>query len=165
VPDFFVIVGADIVNGLEAQVLFNFEDLKRAYTDQSFYGEYAKRVISEQPYGNIEIIGDKKGNHVKYKSLSWPEFLAKQMVFRVNFKYQRSSFPPSNDTRLELLTIAADTVSAYQFKDFASIELQDLNAQTTFLCVLNLHPANLVQNLWLKPARHLNGEFAGSIDA
>ncbi len=132
VPEFFVLVIADITNGLETKTLLNFEDLKRAHIDQSFHGEYAKRVISEQPLGNAKIIGDKKGNYIDYKDITWPEFLVKQMVFRVNFKYQRSSFPPSNDTRMELLTIAADTVTAYNFTDFTSVELEDLNAQTTF---------------------------------
>jgi len=132
VPTFFMIVIADITNGLEARVLLYFEDLKRAYVDQSFHGEYAKRVISEQPSGRQSIIGDKEGNHIEYKDIPWGEFLARQMVFRVNFKYQRSSFPPSNNTRMELLTIAADTVAAYKFTDFSSIELQDLDAETTF---------------------------------
>ena len=131
IPDFFVIIEADITNGLEARVLINLEDLKRAYVDQSFHGEYAKRVISDQPTGNKNIIGDKEGNYIDYKDITWPEFLAKQMIFRINFKYQRSSFPPSDDTLMELLTIAADTVAAYDFTDFTSIKLEDLNARTT----------------------------------
>jgi len=132
VPDFFIIVLADIKNGLEARVLLNFEDLKRAYVDQSFHGEYAKRVISEQPTGNANLIGDKEGRSINYKDMLWPEFLAKQMVFRINFKYQRSSFPPSNDTQKELLNIAADTVAAYNFTDFESIKLIDLNTKSSF---------------------------------
>ena len=131
-PAFFVIVMADIINGLESKTFIHFEDLKRAYIDPSFHEEYAKRIISEQPLGNAEMISDRTGASVSYSDLTWPEFLSKQMIFRINFKYQRSAFPPSNDTQAELLNIAADTVSAYDFTNFTSIELHDLNNNTNF---------------------------------
>jgi len=131
-PDFFVIIIADIIAGMESRTILHFLDLKRAYVDQSFHEEYAKRIISEQPVGNVARVGDRTGASIDMSDMTWPQFLSKQMVFRINFKYQRSTFPPSNDTRMELLTIAANTVSAYDFEDFTSIRLQDLNADTIF---------------------------------
>jgi len=132
VPDFFVIIIADIKLGIETRTYLYLQDLRRASIDQGFGEEYIKRVIVDQPMGHQIIIGDKKGSHLEAYDLSWPEFLSKQMTYRINFKYQRSAFPPSNDTRLELLTIAADTVAAYDFEDFASIQLHDLDNGTTF---------------------------------
>jgi len=132
VPDFFVIIIADIKLGIETRMYLYLQDLRRAFTDPGFGEEYTKRVIVDQPIGHQIIIGDKKGSHLETYDLSWPEFLSKQMVYRINFKYQRSAFPPSDDTRIELLTIAADTVGAYNFEDFTSIQLQDLNNSTTF---------------------------------
>jgi len=131
-PTFFIIVVADIISGLESRTIIHFQDLKRAYVDQSFHEEYTKRIISEQPVGNVGIIGDRTGESIAYSDMTWPEFLSKQMVFRVNFKYQRSAFPPSDDTRIELLNIAADTIAAYDFKDFTSIQLHDLGNAATF---------------------------------
>jgi len=135
VEDWFEFCGpvsvADITGGLEARVLFVLKDLKRAYVDQSFHEEYARRVISEQPTGNKKIIGDKEGHHVDYHDFTWGEFLIKQMIYRINFKYQRSSFPPSEDTRKELLTIAAETIQAYDFDKFRSLKLIDLETNTT----------------------------------
>ena len=131
-PEFFVVILADIINGLESRTFIHYEDLKRAYIDPSFHEEYAKRIISEQPLGNAEMIGDRTGESIHKNDITWPEFLSKQMIFRVNFKYQRSAFPPSNDTQAELLNIAADTVSAYDFTNFTSIELHDLNNNTNF---------------------------------
>lgn len=125
-PDFFVIVIADIVNGLESRTIFYLTDLRRAYTDPTFYEEYMRRIISEQPTGGQEIIGDKQGQHVGFKDLTWGEFLIKQMVYRITFKYQQSAFPPSDDARREILTAAADTVAAYRFTDFRSLKLHDL---------------------------------------
>lgn len=131
-PAFFVIVIADILNGLESRTIIHFADLKRAYTDPSFHEEYAKRIISEQPTGNVGVLGDQTGASIDYHDITWPQFLSKQMVFRVNFKYQRSAFPPSDNTQMELLNIAADTIAAYDFEDFTSIQLQDLDNDVTF---------------------------------
>ncbi|MCK5179278.1 MAG: hypothetical protein KAR32_07080, partial [Candidatus Omnitrophica bacterium] len=63
-PTFFILVMADIVNGLETRIFLHIDDLKRAYSDQTFHGEYAKRVISDQPFGSHTIIGDTAGKHV-----------------------------------------------------------------------------------------------------
>jgi len=130
-PAFFVIIIADITAGLRARTIVHFGDLKRAYVDPSFHEEYAKRAISEQPVGNMAIVGDRTGASIELSDITWPQFLSKQMVFRINFKYQRSSFPPSENTQMELLNIAADTVAAYDFEDFTSIQLQDLDNNTT----------------------------------
>jgi hypothetical protein len=55
------------------------------------------------------------------------------MIYRVTFKYQQSAFPPSADTRSELLRIAADTVAAYDFTDFTSVKLRDLDTGAAFV--------------------------------
>jgi len=128
-PAFFVLVIADIVNGMEARTLLNLGDLKRAYTDQAFHGEYAKRVVSEQPRGDVEIVGDKEGKYINFRDITWPEFLVKQIIFRINYKYTQSAFPPSESDlpKDEILKAAAATIGAYAFTDFASVELHDLN--------------------------------------
>ena len=131
-PIFFIIVIADIISGLESKTIIHFQDLKRAYVDPSFHEEYTRRIISEQPVGNVGIIDDRTGKSIDYSDMTWPEFLSKQMVFRINFKYQRSAFSPSDDTKMELLNIAADTVAAYDFEDFTSVQLNDLDNGTTF---------------------------------
>ena len=131
-PDFFVLVAADITNGVETKVIFYFDDLLRAYTDQSFQEEYAKRFISEPPAGDGALIGDKAGASIDYHDITWPEFLVKQMIHRITFKYTQSEFPPSNDSRAELLRIAADTVGSYQYDDFSELTLVDLDKDATF---------------------------------
>jgi len=129
-PDLFMIVMADIVNGLEARTLLHLNDLKRAYTDQTFHGEYAKRVVSEQPAGNAAIIGDQEGEYIDFKDITLPEFLIRQIIFRVNFKYTRSAFPPSGTAEEEILRAAADTVDAYGFTDFTSVILHNLDDES-----------------------------------
>lgn len=133
VQDFFFIVISDITKGIEMKTIAYFQDLKKGTTDYSFYEEYAKRLISKQPIGDPSIIGDKEGKHLKITDLTWPEFLTEQILHRIKFKYQQSSFPPSNDTEKEILKVVHETVSAYSFKDFRSVELNDLATEQTYL--------------------------------
>lgn len=131
-PDFIVLVIADINRGIESRMFLHLKDLQRAMIDQGFGEEYTKRAANEQPIGHDVIVGDRDGSHLNAYDLGWGEFLMKQMVYRTLLKYTHSAFPPSGDTRLELTTIAADTVGAYDFEDFEYLELYDLDAQARF---------------------------------
>lgn len=131
VPDFFVIVMADITKGIEARMYLYLQDLRRASYDQGFMEESAKRLVREQPIGHEVIIGDKSGKHLNAYDLTWPEFLMKQMVYRTTVKYALSSIPPLSDTRQQLTTIAAETIQAYDFEEFESLHLINLDTNTT----------------------------------
>lgn len=129
--NFFVITIADITGGIEITNTFYLDDLKRYMAMESIpQEEYMQRNLFEVK-GNAASIGDIDGRHLDYREITMPEFLAKQMVQRVNFKYQQSSFPPSGDTRTEILQIAAHTLRYYDFTDFASLRLRDLSADST----------------------------------
>jgi hypothetical protein len=132
-PEFFVVVIADIEKGIETRMYVYSQDLRRASVDQGFGEEYVRRIVVDQPIGHDVIIGDKNGSHLNAYDLTWPDFLSKQMIYRVTFKYQQSAFPPSADTRSELLRIAADTVAAYDFTDFTSVKLRDLDTGAAFV--------------------------------
>ncbi len=127
VPDFFILVGADIVNGIETQTMFTFPDLKRVMTDAFFQDEYTKRNIMDYPKGDTKIIGDWKGTHLKTYEMTWGEFLSKQMVHRIHSKYERSAFPPTGTDQEEILKIVAEALTAYHFQGFQSVELNDLH--------------------------------------
>jgi hypothetical protein len=126
-PEFIYLVIADIISGIKAENLLYFDDYKRAMSLPSSFTqeEYAMRYIS-QFVGDQSIIGDKKGKHLDYAPITFPVFLAKQMVNRINFKYQRSSFPPSEDTNNEVLQLVKETLNAYAFKSYELVVLKDL---------------------------------------
>ena len=92
--------------------------------------EFVKRSLYDMK-GKAQWIGDTEGRHLAYNEIVMPEFLARQITSRVNFKYQKSSFPPSNDARGEVLTIVAETLRNYNFTDFNYVELRDLNTGLT----------------------------------
>ncbi len=130
VPPFFVLVIADITKGLETTTIFNFGDFKRAMSDQSFYEEFTRRTVSDEPKGNTNIIGDTDGRHLEITEVTWPEFLSKQIQYRIRMKYQYSSFPPGPNTPQEIADIAAAVTGAYNFTDYSVIVLEDLDAGT-----------------------------------
>ena len=127
-----LLVIADIEKGIETRIYLYLQDLRRASHDPGFSEEYMRRVTSEQ-IGHEVIIGDKKGTHLEAHNLTWQEFLSKQMTHRITFKYTQSAFPPSPEDSIkeEILKIAADTLGAYEFTDFQTVELHDLGNDTT----------------------------------
>jgi len=129
-PDFFVVVIADIVNGIETRMYLHLQDLRRAFVDQGFGEEYVRRVVTDQ-LGDDRIIGDTGGDHLDAHDLTWPDFLAKQIVYRATLKYTYSALPPLEDPQKQLALIAAETIQAYGFNDFDSVALTDLGANTT----------------------------------
>ena len=130
-PDFFVLVLADVKKGIEARMFFYLGDLLRAYSDPTFYEEYSKRMVVENPTGSEQIIGDYDGHHLDYHEVSWGELLAKQIIYRVRFKYQRSDFKPSEDTLNELLPIIGETFKTYGFGSYGNIQMHNLGNDQT----------------------------------
>lgn len=132
VPEFFVLVAADIEKGIELESIFYLEDLKRALAvvPSITQEEYSKRYVSELR-GNKKIVGDTKGEHLNLEEMTLPEFLKRQIVNRISFRYQRSIFPPSSDAKAEITAIVAETLKAYNFSDVNALNLTDLNTQTT----------------------------------
>lgn len=131
VPDFFVIIVADIKNGLAAKMVFYLDDILRGMSDQFFREEYSRRVLNEGAVGSTAIIGDKEGRHLQLKSLTWADFLAKQISHRIRFKYSQSDFPPGEDSDKEILKIIAQTFSSYSFDNFFTIELTNTAEEKT----------------------------------
>ena len=129
-PDFFVVVIADTVKGLETQTLFYIQDLKEYMTGSLPGDEYPKRFINEL-HGSQAGIGDMDGKHLDYQDYTWPEFLSRQITARINFKYHASSFPPSSDAMNEMEKIVGETLRAYQFTDFDSLQFKDLKTDST----------------------------------
>ncbi len=124
-PEFIVLVAADILNGLQAKTIFHTLDLKKYFSQALPPDEYALRAKTESS-GNEKIIGDKEGKYLEIKEISMPEFLAKQMAYRISFKFQNSDFPPEKSIDDEILNAITKTLQAYNFNNFSEVVLKDL---------------------------------------
>lgn len=130
-PSFFVLVIADIKTGIELESIFYMDDLRKSLgiAPTITPEEFQKRYVAEIR-GHVNIINDTTGKHLNLREITLPYFLARQMVNRINFKYTRSSFPPSDETKKELLTIVKTAVHAYAFDQYEGVLLDDLNLGT-----------------------------------
>ncbi len=128
-PEFIVLIFADIKNGLEINSTMYLQDLVKYQTGALPYEEYINRVLTETR-GNNKIIADTTGAHINYQEISFADFIAKQIVNKVTFKYQRSDFAPGEDTEGEILKIIQSTFTSYQIADFREVRLEDLRSDT-----------------------------------
>lgn len=126
-PEFIVSIITDLEKGLELESILYYDDLKRASSNPPdlTQEEFLKRYVNELR-GDETGINDKTGDHIKYREIELPDFLTKQIINRITFKFQSSDFPPSENTKDEIIQIIQETLNAYQFKDYQSIQLKDL---------------------------------------
>lgn len=129
-PEFIIVVIADIRHGVEIQNTFYLEDFKKYQAYAIPYEEYILRVLT-QTRGSPMFIGDADGNHISGE-ITLDQFLTDQMVHRINFKYQNSDFEPGDDAEGEILKVISQVVGAYQFTDFAAVELSNLRHSKTY---------------------------------
>ena len=130
IPDFFVVVIADVKTGLKVTYIANLEDYKKYANSALPYEEYSQRLIYKMT-GDISLIDDYEGKNLTPYEVTWSEFLTKQIVNRINFKYGQSLFPPSNDAQKEIIQAIGETVMFYDFEDFNSAALKDLSNGST----------------------------------
>ncbi|MCK5215727.1 MAG: hypothetical protein KAR05_10290 [Candidatus Omnitrophica bacterium] len=125
-PEFFVIIISNINKGVEISNLSYLKDFLRGMSDYYFSAEYNLRTISEELKGDPDIVGDKTGEHIDFHAVTWPEFLTKQIIHRIKFKYRQSDFPPEGTDEEEILTIVNQALSGYKFTGFDGVVLEDL---------------------------------------
>lgn len=130
-PEFVVFIVADVKRGIETRSTFYLGDFRRYMSQTMPYDEYAKRHLSDTR-GDQAIVGDQKGRHVEFREITWPDFLTKQIVNRVRFKYQRSNFAPTGTVEEEILKNVGEAVRAYGFEDFEGIKLINLREKRTY---------------------------------
>lgn len=131
-PQFFVMVVTDIKKGIETRATFYLEDFKRYMSGDLPYEEYMKRFIADTK-GGQNFIGDETGSHIKYEEVAMTDFLTKQMVNRIRFKFERSDFVPPEDFDDTIAGIVADTTRYYNFDKFGQVQLSNLRLNKSFL--------------------------------
>jgi hypothetical protein len=132
-PQFFVVIITDIKKGIETRLTFYFQDFMRAWAGDIPNDEYMKRVLSEQK-GASSMIGDETGSHLKYSDMTLGDFLSKQIVNRIHYKFQYSDFPPqTNDFDNIIIGIVSDTMRYYHFDNFTNVRLNNLRTNKKYL--------------------------------
>jgi hypothetical protein len=125
---FVVIAITDIKKGIEARYTFYLEDYRMASVEGIPYDEFSKRVLQDSK-GSTDFIGDEIGQHLEYTDIFLPDFLTKQMINRIRFKFTQSDFPPQESYEEAIVGIIADTTRYYHFKDFKEVHTSDIRTK------------------------------------
>ncbi|MBF0123547.1 MAG: hypothetical protein HQL21_09145, partial [Candidatus Omnitrophica bacterium] len=120
-PQFFVVMIADITQGVATKNTFFLRDLKEFMTG-AIYEEYYLRELNEV-IGDKNLIGDRNGRTLSYKPVTWTEFLTEQIKNRIRFKFTQSDFKPQTAPDREIVTIVANALRLYPFQDFTGLYL------------------------------------------
>lgn len=131
-PQFFSIIITDIKKGIETRSIFYLQDFMRYWAQDIPYEELMKRFLADQK-GSAAMIGDETGTHVQYRDIPMSEFLTKQILNRIRFKFQRSDFPPSPDYDKTIMGIVADTLRYYNFEDFTNVRLNNMRTGKKYI--------------------------------
>ena len=136
--NFVVISITDIKKGIEIRISFFLEDYRKASVEGIPTEEFEKRILQDEK-GSTDYIGDEIGQHLEYNDIQMPEFLTKQMINRIRFKFTQSDFPPQEKYEDAIIGIIADTTRYYQFTDFTSVHTKDIRTKK----VMILNPKQL----------------------
>lgn len=124
-PKFFVMVIADIKNGLLTKEIFYYLDLKKVSYQFVSWTEYQHRAILDTEV-SPEVIGDKEGNSLQYTDITLEEFIIDQIQHRIKLKFQKPEVNKNADIDKEILKIISYTLNTYGFKAFKDVELENL---------------------------------------
>lgn len=128
---FLTIVAGDIKMGLEISQTFYCEDIKKVTYRYISPGEYQRRASFGSSI-SPEIIGDTQGNHVDFRDIRMDDFIADQIQYRINLKFQETGISPEADIDKEIEKIVFNTVGIYGFPVFSSVELNNLETKRLF---------------------------------
>ncbi|MFC1658846.1 hypothetical protein ACFL1D_05640 [Candidatus Omnitrophota bacterium] len=124
-PEFYVLVLADIANGVEVKYTIYGLDLKMAFNNAIPGEEYYKRILQDIR-GNLAIIHDKTGRHLTYEEITLGEFLTKQITQRIRFRFSGGDFQLQGTIEDEIVEIISYCFGTYDFQDYLMVILEDL---------------------------------------
>jgi len=129
IPVSFVVISiTDIKKGIECRFTFYLEDYRMFSVEGIPMDEFQKRELQEEK-GSTDYIGDQIGQHLDYNDINMPDFLTKQMVNRIKYKFTQSDFPPQQNYEEAILGIIADTNHYYHFDGFKEVRTSDIRTK------------------------------------
>jgi hypothetical protein len=122
---FFILVAADIKNGLELTETIYAQDLIKVTYGFISPDEYRHRVSINSAL-SLSVVGDKAGKHIEYKDMTLREFIARQIVHRVTLKFQKPEVEQNVDVDKEVARIISETLNIYKMRNISRAWLDNL---------------------------------------
>lgn len=124
-PKFFVLVIADIENGIELTDVTYIDDLKKASYEMISWVEYRYRTVEDIQLAP-QAIADIEGEHLKLYDVDMARFLIAQIKQRIRYKFAGAESKQDMDINKEVLKVIKYVLSVYQFKDYTLVDTTNL---------------------------------------
>ncbi len=125
---FVVVLLVNTRTGFGVRTLFYLPDLRLSIAGILPQEEAARRMMSEF-FGEEKMIGDRLGRSIDAREITWDEFLARQIRYRIEFAYTRSDFPPTGTPEETMRRIAEEAFAAYPTIERPKITVTSLSGQ------------------------------------
>lgn len=157
-PEFYALLVSDTNLGLDYTIIGNVLDMKKSFSGAVPWTEANQRYVIKFKRTS-EAIGDITGRHLEAYDVTLQDFLAEQMAQRINVRFQQEDIKKyfkveksegtfindtfflrysieqvlksdkEIDTKKEILDIITYCIKTYEFRDFSTLELNDLIMQ------------------------------------
>ena len=128
-PEFYVIVIADINNGIEMERIIYNDDLKMMLSGAMPMEESYKRILNDTR-GGRQIINSTGGAHLDYRPIEFSRFLSDQIVQRIFLKFREADSSVCALPEEEILRIASYVMRTYGFREYSKFILRNLSSGT-----------------------------------
>jgi hypothetical protein len=127
-PQFVVIMVADITKGIATKSAIYLRDLRQYVTEAIPPDEYYMREANEI-IGKESLIQDTAGKNVPYAEITWPWFLNEQIKTRIKYKFTAGELNEDTIPQTEIAKAAANTLRFYPFGDYTGVLLYDVRSK------------------------------------
>ncbi|MDI6758304.1 MAG: hypothetical protein QMD94_01320 [Candidatus Omnitrophota bacterium] len=124
-PEFFCFIVADTQTGILLKQTFYYLDIKKVIYQFISQTEFQHRNIQDSEMA-FQAIDNKEGLNLNYRDITMKEFIVNQIRHRIQLKFQKPEIGKNADIDKEIIKIIANTIKIYDFKDFSSVELNNL---------------------------------------
>ena len=154
-PEFFALTTSDIKIGLDYTITGSVLDMKKSYAEFIPLAEANRRYVVKLTVEPLAV-NDTTGKHLQVYDVKMPSFLIEQIAQRIGARFQSeewkkyfkvdrsegsyvnntfiltysigqvSKFDKEIDIKKEALDIITYCIKTYEFKDFSTIEINDL---------------------------------------
>ena len=153
-PQFVVVMVADIRKGIATKSTFYLKDLRQFVTEALPPDEYYMREINEI-IGKEDLIQDKLGKNAPYAEITWPYFLTEQIKTRIKYKFTNADLSDDAVPATEIAKAAANTLRFYPFAEYTGVLLYDVRSKKELDLTKNLLKGYTEKAVWEEQDRKL----------
>jgi hypothetical protein len=127
-PQFICMATADIKNGYLFENIFYYHDFKKLFYGFISMTEFGHRNVDKR-YKSDALIQDREGVNLNYRDFTLEEFVAMQILHRIDLKFGKPEVDKHADIDKEIIKVITYVIKTYGLKDFTAVQIENLLTQ------------------------------------